>query len=311
MLIVIGIIAFLFSAILFALGGTPNNARISATKTLLKQLDAAVQDRVEGFNNHSFRSDATQLKAIPGVTSGQTTCEIAARKFRYQQMLPQRVADAKNRPISGPLTFYSPLHSKVVDSMGMDLPLSNPDMLYLFLTEGPTYGAAPLNLSDIDPVFIADSDNSGYLNFVDSWGNGIRFYNAPTRLVRSVNPGSDIDLTVPAQQEAWTVANALVFSLEPPTSGSSIVATDFRHRMNIDPNDPIGDVANDPVFGPLFNENNFYGANTYFTPLLVSAGPDEQLGLYEPTVGGSNRLGKVETAGQAYDNLTNRQRGGP
>ncbi len=62
-----------------------------------------------------------------------------------------------------------------------------------------------------------------------------------------------------------------------------------------------------------FHTDYYHDPNTATMPLVVSAGPDGDLGLYLPTVAGANRLARViatDDACQALgDNVTNQQRG--
>jgi hypothetical protein len=58
----------------------------------------------------------------------------------------------------------------------------------------------------------------------------------------------------------------------------------------------------------VINADNFYDAATFFSFLIVSCGPDGELGMHEPNETGAQRLGRPITGSEAiYDNLTNKQ----
>jgi hypothetical protein len=81
-------------------------------------------------------------------------------------------------------------------------------------------------------------------------------------------------------------------------------------NTNLDPEDPEG-YLNYPAASPIVQL--FHDANTWHVPLIVSAGPDGQLGLHEPN-NASHRgdLGAVASMDALYDDLSNaNSRGGP
>jgi hypothetical protein len=111
------------------------------------------------------------------------------------------------------------------------------------------------------------------LEFIDGWGNPLRFYRWPTRLVRPNGPGGTIISPPPA-----TAASTLITVLP------SI------NDQRTDPDDPQGTISIAISGGayqslgtsPAQFEQNFHTPDTWHTPLIVSAGDDGELGLYEP-----------------------------
>ena len=118
---------------------------------------------------------------------------------------------------------------------------------------------------------------------------------------------------------------------DPATTGSRAQ----RDLMLVDPDDPVGILytllENDYYKNQgldltlVYNEAQFHTPDTYHTPLVVSAGPDETLGLREPnrTDAGSGIFGNLgQYAGTTvnspqpgsdvvealFDNVTNRNR---
>ncbi|WP_145034656.1 hypothetical protein [Caulifigura coniformis] len=59
-------------------------------------------------------------------------------------------------------------------------------------------------------------------------------------------------------------------------------------------------------YGAAFEED-YHTPDTYFVPLIVSAGADEALGMEEPNASGPGRHGLVLTLEEAADNLTSAQ----
>ena len=210
------------------------------------------------------------------------------------------------------------------------------ELLYITLTEGESFGAAPVDLDLVPDLYVAntdigdqtDPDHDKMEEFVDGWGQPFRFYNAPTALLRpngnvpnfSTTPASP---TQPITVARYLQAQQLIHSLPKMpinVSGSmvNLAPSVYTNPLNIDPWDPIDDLRSLLSNQTQHNtfESRFHSVNTYYTPLIVSVGPDERLGLFEPDdtggTNGTNRLCKV-ISGQVsdiFDNLTNKQRGG-
>ena len=127
------------------------------------------------------------------------------------------------------------------------------ECLYNFLFKGELFGTDPITSDDFLPNEIGDTDGDGLLEMIDSWNHPLRFYRWPTRLIKP--DGMSVDVT-----------NALRLIAKLPPSAD----------LARDPDDPLGLV-------PTLDEATFHTANTFHTPLVVSAGPDGLLGLYEPS----------------------------
>lgn len=297
-LMVIGIIAFLVTLLIFALGASLESARIAATRTTLMQLDSMLQQRLDAFNRLDLRSQAQQFRTAYNNSNPQQItldqAEFMVRKDRYKQLFPQRLEDLHgyNGNAGGAGAHPNPPNPA---------PSNSAEWLYWMLTNGTSHGLPTIDVDSINQNHI---DQSGtHPRFIDEWGNPLRFYSAPTRLIKpdGLNIG---DLTA---------ANALIAGL--PTGS-----------LNQDPWDPTGMLVRwDPTGdnpGPFQNSFNLQNAgaqqpfgsglyhdpNTYFTFLIVSAGPDGELGMDEPTAAGASRLGNVTNLDAVFDNITNRQR---
>jgi prepilin-type N-terminal cleavage/methylation domain-containing protein len=176
------------------------------------------------------------------------------------------------------------------------------ELLYFALLKSGSYGAAAVDGDRFTDQEIRDTDNDGLPEFIDAWGQPLRFYRWPTRLI-------DIDAPVPFQPVLTDLAdptdvpprtilpverdlaNLLMKGLPPAPSVLPNGALP-RDLLMTDPDDPIGrlyaemeklDGTNGkPLLSSQYNELGFHTPDTFHAPLIVSPGPDEKLGLYEP-----------------------------
>lgn len=224
------------------------------------------------------------------------------------------------------------------------------ELLYFTLTQSGTFGSSSANLDQFTSEEIADTDGDSLPEFIDAWGHPLQFYRWPTRLFDPTAPNpfvpvlSDpVDPTDvgPGLREITELereyAGLLVKGLPPaPTtmSFSTHTATQ-RDMMLVDPDDPIGDLyvfIESEKYKDMgidltqeINEAKYHTLDTYHTPLIVSAGADELLGLREPnntdapagiygnlaqyastTV--TSPLPSSDVAEMLFDNITNRNR---
>jgi len=176
--------------------------------------------------------------------------------------------------------------------------LRNSEILYHFLTQSNVLGGPPVGLDAFSAAEVKDTDGNGLPELIDAWGNPLRFYRWPTRFFRSqgvgVNDGKLRSITTPAHAplapDNWTLwpnpdgsydtnTAKLLFASLPVFSGN------LEYDLNRDPDDPLRNCVsiNVPGLYSLINfEQQFHTPGTYHTLLIMSAGPDGQLGLYEP-----------------------------
>ncbi len=169
------------------------------------------------------------------------------------------------------------------------------ELLYLTITSS-SFGVTTADDGEFSAKEIADTDGDGLFEFVDAWGNPLRFYRWPTRLIRP-----DMDLS----------DNAINPDLASGSSRSaywnliSTVKLDQTMRET-DPDDPTrkmydvmikkaklsgqtpeyyfheGDTDGDGVGDSGRLWSTFHTPYTYHTFLVISAGADGELGLLEP-----------------------------
>ncbi|MEX1097027.1 MAG: type II secretion system protein [Planctomycetales bacterium] len=130
------------------------------------------------------------------------------------------------------------------------------EVLYHALVEREVIGVAGVSPDHFQSNEVADTDGDGRMEFVDGWGRPLRFYRWPTRLVRPGGNGASVNKPL---------VDLLITGISAEMLGQ-------------DPDDPLGEFAATPAF----NEQSYHTADTYHVPLLVSAGADEALGLFEP-----------------------------
>ncbi|MGC1275687.1 MAG: type II secretion system protein [Planctomycetaceae bacterium] len=196
-------------------------------------------------------------------------------------------------PPPKPATFFPAEHQPLTE---------NPEMLYWIITNGPTFGSDVQ--TDFNSSEIADTDGDGLMEFIDAWGRPLRFYRWPTRLIRPgpwtapTAQGSPYQPLGPAaggQLNSDAPATFLIASLPSySTAGDTIDPTLLPSTpLGQDSEDAYGDVfinyvretglSADPIAAAQQFEREYHTLNTWHAPLVVSAGADGELGLYEPT----------------------------
>ncbi|QDU41374.1 hypothetical protein Mal4_57410 [Maioricimonas rarisocia] len=294
LLIVIGILGFISATLIVVLGTTGTEARIESTRTTIRVLDSLIQERIEAFNDLDLSSQASQLKAQydgAGNSSPSTLprnlAAILVKKHRFRSAFPQRERDLQgfDGP-SGDTADDSPLDVSGNDFT--DVSLTSSELMYAALTKGAAFGLPNAILDEINPRHIADADGDGFPEFVDDWGNPLHFYIWPTKLIRpGDNSSSNSDITALQRQVAAILIQGL------PGASGNLSATDFSSLLNQDPQDQLGlisssnlsssgfdlDMGGTTINATAINEDNWHTLNTYHTILIVSAGPDEMLGL--------------------------------
>lgn len=194
------------------------------------------------------------------------------------------------------------------------------ELLYFTLVQSGSFGATSSVADEFLSSEIADTDGDGFLEFVDSWGQPLQFYRWPTRLIdptapnpfvpdfsnpndpTEVDPTPDDSESPDGLREILSTERdlaSLTFKGLPPTpqeipftSPAASGATTQRDMLLVDPDDPVGVLytfIEDPKYKAMgidltaeYNEANYHTPDTYHAPLIVSAGPDELLGLREP-----------------------------
>jgi len=285
MLVVVGLIGLLATILLMAARGQITSARRAATLTTLTKISAELDNRYKALKTHwdGLREDqrAQNYKNYRDPDSGRIP-EVArtlAWKDLCRSNIPQRfseiyqsdgvtqlVGDAvPNGTESAEVLFYL--------ITGEEIPNSGTPPVKLQIPGYSSIGADAFSTADM-----ADTDQDGRREFIDGWGQPLRFYRWPTRLITSGNAG------------------LLIRSLPSLTD------------LNSDPDDPLFPRSKDDWAQFATCESKWHTPNVWHTRLVVSAGADGILGLYEPTdTTNYGYLAAVDpaTASALNDDITN------
>jgi len=192
------------------------------------------------------------------------------------------------------------------------------ELLYFTLVYSTSYGSAAVDSDRFTNREVADTDNDGLPEFIDAWGQPLRYYRWPTRLVDTdppvpfqpiLNDPNDLtDVVVPVDTDGngtvdVTVGQRKIDALErnlaaillkglPPAPTVLPNGVLPRDLLLTDPDDPVGILYFElerlnglngmPLFRNEFNETKYHTPDTFHAPLIVSLGKDGKLGLYEP-----------------------------
>ena len=188
------------------------------------------------------------------------------------------------------------------------------ELLYFALIKSDSFGSSSVDSDRFTENEIRDTDNDGLPEFIDAWGRPLRFYRWPTRLI-------DTDPPVPFQPDLSDTNDATDVAVDLDNNGTidigsrqitkaerdvagillkglppapSILPNSAMPRdlLLIDPDDPVGRLYAElenlngtngkPTLALEFNETKYHTPDTFHAPLVVSAGNDGVLGLYEP-----------------------------
>lgn len=326
-LMVIGIMSLLVTILVMAIGPILENAKINATKATIAKLDRLLQQRLNSFQSIDFKNQARAVQftynnngnsSLPSTISYEIA-EILVKKDRYRAAFPQCPFDLYGFDGTSGTSDDAPLCPVWSSYTNKISAADSSELLYLTLTQGQSLGGETYSIDDINVRHIADTDGDGLLEFVDDWGNPLRFYNAPTRLLRA-----DTSATPPGLLVATGSGARLLMTSIPGMNNTSSAASPIFQ----DPLDILSRLtATSPAYyqlqlnqflingntaGPI-DPAHFYDSNTYFAFLIVSSGPDGSLGLGEPHISETTgRLGYYDPANSSTvdaltDNITNRQ----
>lgn len=185
------------------------------------------------------------------------------------------------------------------------------ELLYYMLTRMQVFGAAPVADDEFKPSEVQDTDGDGLMEFVDGWGRPLRFYRWPTRLLKpngvygadgqpgnagvnddGINGTDDLlemskvgtdDVNITASQRELA---GFLFAALPK---APVLAGQWD-SLSEDPDDPYGLISTEIkrlsltgiLVMPTYTEPNYPTLDTFHSPLVVSAGPDGEVGLFEP-----------------------------
>lgn len=364
LLIVVAIIALLASMLGVTISAMLTGARETQTLATIQKLDGLVLERQKAmerfFLSPQFRRVVEQRKSafdrvIPGLSN--KFVETFARKQFQKFYLPQSFADfvwagrllrdiepgidvgSPPTVAGGPRGPANGIPDRIegvefppkVDLDVHDSVTESAELLYFALTELDVFGVPPIGTDAFSTNEVADTDGDGLKEFVDGWGQPLRFYRWPTRLFKPYGllgpdgqPGaagtndnassesSVLDPSAPHTDQRSD--NSLLDAAEIgwPGTDDVIISGNVRNYasvyfaglprppavagqydlLNADPDDPFGLLISEsrryaPTGVDLLSwvpPSLYHDLDTYHKPLIVSAGQDGFLGLYEPFV---------------------------
>jgi prepilin-type N-terminal cleavage/methylation domain-containing protein len=294
LMIVIAIIALLMSILGVAVMNSFSGAKVAATKQLMVKIQRQLQSRIEALRRMLDREKGNEYSRLPFLQSINFTSAAnidgttpqsrikAVRtalihKYTHKTYLPQTWSEA----------------SYLLALVGKTAPSPNPEtesaeVLYFFLTDSSIIGYTPINADLFTGNEVRDTDGNGFPELVDYWGKPLRFYRWPTRLLRPTGFSGANNMTPDNYQIAIGQIEGIPANLASPS------LTPLLTPIH-DPDDPMGvltpgkgwitvaeaaDVENGT--NP-FNDKPFplHTLFTWHTPLVVSAGVDQDFGIYE------------------------------
>ncbi len=311
LMMVVGIMLFLIATSAFVVRNIGNKAREKATMATIVKINGLVLNRVEAMRKALDSSkNQQQIQSLVGqkytslVNANGAKCrslpkpvvEILVRKDIFRQNLPQYIKEN---------TSVNAAMGAAAGTAGTDAGASiSSEYLYYILTSHETYGVPPVGEDAFTASEVKDTDGDGLFEFVDGWGKPLRFYRWPTRVIR------------PEAGAINRIFAGLFFAGLPPVPAAGFNEQD---PLSVDPDDPQSRIEHEnarsgDLLISLFNTSVSYNtgeyatAGTYWLPLIVSAGEDGVLGLYEPydeTNCGVLAQRIVGATDGVYDNITN------
>lgn len=241
-MVVVGIIALLAGISFTVIGGAMESSRRAATLTTIAKINKAYQQQLRGFYLHLDEDKALTNRLAgnfrpPGGNYQMTTDKEAsialARKLRVRNQFPQHgltkiqlgsgyhpeVFGFDGDPETGDeLPAFRQWARPAAAGGGIgsatdpnNFAADSAELLYLIITESTIPGAPVLD-TNFSASEIGDTDGDGWTEFLDAWGQPLRFYRWPTRLINpggyvfgvldaNINPG---DMSIPIDYPTFT-----------------------------------------------------------------------------------------------------------
>jgi prepilin-type N-terminal cleavage/methylation domain-containing protein len=322
LLVVITIIAILFTFAVQMIGGVVDFGRRAATESTLRKLNGMIEQRLQSIQRATTNIDVLQNDLLNVVAYQQalnvwgplpsndayaiSATPYYARKLMMMRFLPQSWDDLVRINALSEATMQVALPTNPNTVSAAD----SSEALYFSLSNAAVIGDTMFAAEDFGNLEVGDTDRDGLLEFLDGWGRPIRFYRWPTRLIRPLGP-EPVSVTPAPIPPGQLVAARLLMPFLPAS-----------RELVIDPDDPYSNISRrfsvwqqNPALSanPAVASNStqlgrfetggftmvlslatvppstarviapaMHTPDTWHTPLLVSAGSDGVLGLYEP-----------------------------
>ncbi|QDT15353.1 type II secretion system protein [Alienimonas californiensis] len=210
LLVVVSIVAILLSLTVTATLAFVTNAREAATRTTLTKIDAKVQRRI-GALRRGLETTSGNVSSAGGGAAGPLRVKMAMLNQMPSYLYPRGpgpdgeigTADdplplSEGDYVTAKLRGNAAVTGPFEDATYRNDATASSEALFLFLSQGETYGVEDTDADAFKESELADADGDGLREIVDGFGNPIRFYRWPTRLIRPAVPGSYNGLVEPA-----------------------------------------------------------------------------------------------------------------
>lgn len=330
LMMVVGIVLFLIATSAIVVRNIGNKSREKATMATIVKINGLLNQRTQAFQKYleSTKSNkAIEAKILENYIEfndsmnppflgsksraiSKPVMEILAKKDLFRESFPQFLGE--NLEVDDLIDGVRNGTVKVpIQNLNADL---SAEYLYYIITQHEGFGVSPAGEDTFNASEVADTDNDGLKEFVDGWGRPLRFYRWPTRVIV---PTGLTDLNgdgIHGDGIDRAIASVFFDALpRQPRVGNEL------DPLLVDPDDPLGRIVKEderlggllvPLFDPSTNHAayKYSTVNTFWMPLIVSAGEDGILGLYEPNdLVNNGALGRPisPTVEGIYDNITN------
>jgi len=369
LMVVIGVIALLVGISYTVIGGALDTAKRTATLTTIAKIDRVYHQKLGGFYRH-LDAEKARTKQLSGkfrrgiyhFTDNDSASVAMARKDQVKVQFPQHrdetygFDDTPNNNDPGEQAAFK--EWTMAHASSPPSPADSAELLYLIVTESTIPGAQVVDTTEFSESELGDTDGDNWIELIDAWGEPLRFYRWPTRLVnpfgyafgRLDSAISATDSSIPLRTGDGAGFNSALTALQgvDPTAtilvsigdeiieingvaGDSLsVATRGAKSTDKSPHTagtlvkiaPFADLASlllgsvntsvlskdhDDLFGVLADPRNliistpggavprlldfedyFHTFSSHAPPLIISVGPDRELGLREPFEVASN-----------------------
>src|SRR5579864_585393 len=212
-------IAILAAITLQAVGAYIVNARVAATQATIGKVQSLINSRAQALDRLSKRK---------GYLTG-TPEYLSLSRSGYSSSLRNTLTMKLLQIKYFPQAFYE-VNVQALPKVASPI-ASNSEILFDFLTEANVLGDSPVGIDAFSSAEMKDIDFDGLPEFLDAWGNPLRFYRWPTRLFRS---GGQSGPNTVAPITAADVALVQQLFATLPVSTESLTS-DLAH----DPDDPL------------------------------------------------------------------------
>ncbi len=310
LMMVVGILLFLIATSAIVVRNVGNKAREKGTMATIVKINGLLNQRIQAYQKVV---DSTRSRKLlqARINSKRGELVTATGNKKYQVLVEPVVEILVRKDLFRQNFPQFPGENTDVDDLidgtkhgtpNLDANLSA-EYLYFVLTQFDAFGVSPVGEDAFNTSEVGDTDNDGLKEFIDAWGRPLRFYRWPTRLIQPFGSGIRRDVA------------GVFFSGLPPAP-----TLNEADPLTVDSDDPLGRLASENtrtngLMAALFNDSTNFVPGEYATrgrywmPLIVSAGEDGILGLYEPNDITNNGVLAQPTSVPAdegvFDNLTN------